>query len=101
MVNDFTQMTQATMELLKRSLQMLSHFNAEVAKTLTKRDDAIDALYKKIKRLLRAELEQSPNRARFLSQAKQLAVNLERSGDFATDITRIVYFIHTGERLSK
>ncbi len=101
MAQDIEKMTVATMDLLKRSLQMLSHFNAEMAKTLTKRDDTIDALYKKIKKSLRAELEQSPTRARFLSQLKQVAVNIERSGDFATDITRILYFIHTGERLGK
>lgn len=101
MAQDLEKMTQATMDLLKRSLQMLLHFNAEVAKTLTKRDDTIDALYKKIKKSLRTELEQSPSRARFLGQLKQVAVNIERSGDFATDITRILYFIHTGERLKK
>ena len=101
MAQDLEKMTQATMDLLKSSLQMLFHFNTEMAKTWTKRDDAIDALYKKIKKSLRAELEQSPAHAQFLGKLKQVAVNLERSGDFSTDITRILYLIHTGERLGK
>ena len=101
LAKDLVEMTTATTEMLKRSLKMLTLFNAEMTKTLTKRDDTIDELYKKIKKSLRAELEKSPTRARVLGQLKQVATNLERSGDFATDITRILYFIHTGDRLSK
>ena len=94
-------MTVAVKDQLKRSLQMLTSFNSEITKTLTKRDDTIDAHYKNIKKSLRSELEQFPTRARALNQLKQIATNLERSGDFVTDITRILYFIHTGDRLSK
>ena len=101
MRDELEKMVVVTMEFLKRNLQMLKQFNADIAKTLTRRDDAIDALYKKIKKSLNAELEQSPTRARFLGQLKQVATNLERCGDFATDITRILYFIHTGDRLGK
>ena len=99
--NELKEMTVANKDLLKRSLQMLTSFNAEMTKTLTKRDDTIDAHYKTIKKLLRAELEQFPTRARALNQLKQIATNLERNGDFTTDITRILYFIHTGDRLNK
>lgn len=101
MAQDLEAMADATIKMLKRDLQMLSQFNAEITKTLTKRDDTIDALYKKIKKSLRVELETSPHRVLFLNQLKQVATNLERSGDFATDITRILYFIHTGARLGK
>lgn len=101
MAQQLEAMTKATMELLKRSLQMLSTFNTDIAKTLVRRDDAVDDIYKNIKKVLRVELEQSPARARFLNQLKQVAVNLERSGDFATDVARILYFIHTGDRLKK
>jgi phosphate transport system protein len=99
--NELQEMTLANKDQLKRSLQMLSSFNAEMTKALTKRDDTIDAHYKKVKKLLNAELDQFPTRARALNQLKQIATNLERSGDFTTDITRILYFIHTGDRLSK
>lgn len=99
--NELQAMTVATKDVLKRSLQMLTSFNGEMTKTLTKRDDTIDELYKKIKKLLRTELEQFPTRARALNQLKQIATNLERSSDFVTDITRILYFIHTGDRLGK
>ena len=94
---DLDSMALVAIEMLARNLHMLEEFSAEDARALVKKDDMIDGLYKKLKKEIRggsAELA-------VLNHLQMIAQNLERIADNATDMSRILYFIHTGDRLAK
>jgi len=73
--------------------------DAEGAKTVCARDDALDDFYESIFRTLLTYMMENSQNIGASTTLLFVAKNLERIGDHATNIAETVYFAATGERL--
>src|SRR3954447_25330364 len=73
--------------------------DAEQAKAVCVRDDALDDFYESIFRTLLTYMMENPQNIGPSTTLLFVAKNLERIGDHATNIAEMVYFAATGERL--
>ena len=73
----------------------------ERAKSVCKRDDALDDFYESIFRTLLTYMMENPQNIGPSTTLLFVAKNLERIGDHATNIAEMVYYAATGERLAE
>jgi len=73
--------------------------DAEAAREVCKRDDALDDFYESIFRTLLTYMMESPQNIGPSTSLLFVAKNLERIGDHATNIAEMVYYAATGEPL--
>lgn len=74
--------------------------DAEKARNVSERDDALDDFYESIFRALLTFMMENPQNIGPSTSLLFVAKNLERIGDHATNIAEMVYFAATGERLA-
>ena len=72
----------------------------ELARSVCRRDDALDDFYESIFRALLTYMMENPQNIGPSTTLLFVAKNLERIGDHATNIAEMVYFAATGERLA-
>jgi phosphate transport system protein len=75
--------------------------DADKAKAVCMRDDALDDFYESIFRTLLTYMMENPQNIGPSTTLLFVAKNLERIGDHATNIAEMVYFAATGERLAE
>jgi phosphate transport system protein len=75
--------------------------DAEQAKAVCVRDDALDDFYESIFRTLLTYMMENPQNISPSTTLLFVAKNLERIGDHATNIAEMVYFAATGDRLAQ
>jgi phosphate transport system protein len=75
--------------------------DADKAKAICMRDDALDDFYESIFRTLLTYMMENPQNIGPSTTLLFVAKNLERIGDHATNIAEMVYFAATGERLAE
>ena len=75
--------------------------DAEKARQVCARDDALDDFYDSIFRTLLTFMMENPQNIRPSANLLFVAKNLERIGDHATNIAEMVYYAATGERLAE
>jgi phosphate transport system protein len=88
-----TRMAHDTQEVLRMALDSFSNANADAARAVLDRDDAIDAAEDDIIRAAMANLTGNPEEASETVDAILIAKNLERVGDHATNIAEGVILI--------
>lgn len=101
-MNDIMSRMLERMEGLLTQLEtLLLHFKPEDAGAITASDDVMDELYKQSVVAISKHMHDGslPNEA--ISHALFIAKNIERMADHVTDITRELYYVHTGERMKK
>ncbi len=94
---DIPRMQEIVCEMIHEALGCFVNLDAECAKTVTARDDEIDALYGQILRELLTYMMQDPKTITQATYLLWVAHNLERIGDRATNLCERVIFAATGE----
>jgi phosphate transport system protein len=75
--------------------------DAEKARSVCARDDALDDFYESLFRTLLTFMMENPQTISQSTTLLFVAKNLERIGDHATNIAEMVYYSATGERLAE
>ena len=73
--------------------------DADAAREVCARDDALDDFYDSIFRTLVTYMVENPRTISQVAHLLFVAKNLERIGDHATNVAEMVYFAATGTRL--
>lgn len=88
-----TRMAQDTQEVLRMALDAFSNSNADIARAVLDRDDAIDAAEEDVIVAAMAKLSGNPEEASETVDVILIAKNLERVGDHSTNIAEDVILI--------
>lgn len=86
-------------KMLNQSMTAYAHDNVDLAKTVARQDDEVDALYAKIFALLMEHMAQmhTADKIEAAYEALRAARELERFGDLATNIAERVIYMVTGK----
>jgi phosphate transport system protein len=95
------QMARMASEMVHDVLVAFVERDAEKARSVCARDDALDDFYDSIFRALLTFMIEDPQNIRPSANLLFVAKNLERIGDHATNIAEMVYYAETGERLAE
>ena len=93
------QMAKIASEMVHDVLRAFVDRDAETARAVCARDDALDDFYDSIFRTLLTFMMEDPQNIGPSTSLLFVAKNLERIGDHATNIAEMVYYAATGERL--
>ena len=93
------QMARIASEMVHDILRAFVDRDAEAARAVCARDDALDDFYDSIFRTLLTFMMEDPQNIGPSTSLLFVAKNLERIGDHATNIAEMVYYAATGERL--
>ncbi len=91
------QMCEIVVEMLRNSLDAYVNQDIQAARTIPKRDDAVDNLYNTINRELIDIITKNPNRIDHANYLSWAAHNLERAADRVTNICERIIYTVTGE----
>ncbi len=95
------QMCEIVVEMLRNSLDAYVNQDIQAARTIPKRDDAVDNLYNTINRELIDIITKNPNRIDHANYLSWAAHNLERAADHATYIAQAVVYVREGTMLKR
>jgi phosphate transport system protein len=102
LLNDLSDMSEISEDMLQNSIKALDEKDVDLAKKVINRDDVLDnymiTIEEEISRLLAFE-KPLVSDARFSVALVNIANNLERIGDHATNIGEETIFIVTGKRV--
>lgn len=99
-IKDICEMYENVRSMVRDSFIAFKDRNVELAKSLSKRDDVVDAQYDRIRRDMINVMIRDPSSVDMASHISFVARYLERAADHACTIsTRTVYMI-TGERVT-
>lgn len=96
-LNDLDNMAEKGLDMLQKALDAFINHDIELARSIPKRDDEVDALYNKVHHRLMTLVLTDNN---FVSMADYLlwaAHNLERLADRVTNICERTVYVYTGE----
>ncbi|OFV67116.1 MAG: phosphate transport system regulatory protein PhoU [Candidatus Syntrophoarchaeum caldarius] len=96
---DIPRMADFVTSMLNDSLTAFKERDAELAMTMGKRDDTVDALYDQIRRELITFMIEDPRKIANASHLSFVARYLERIGDHACNIAARVVYMVTGKRV--
>lgn len=94
---DFTKMAVKTQEMLKKCLDALVNFNAQLAHEVCACDDEIDAMNRQMYLLVQDAISTCPNQVEALIHLLSVSRHLERIADHATNIAEDVIYMIEGE----
>lgn len=92
-------MGQAVSNNLQKALDAYARRDAEAAILVLHQDDDIDSHYNGLLRTMLVFMAEAPDQLDARSNFLFIVKNLERIGDHATNIAKVVHFIATGERI--
>ena len=93
------EMAKIASEMVHDSLKAFAERDAELARAVCARDDALDDFYESIFRTLLTFMMENSQNIGPSTTLLFVAKNLERIGDHATNIAEMVYYAATGDRL--
>ncbi len=96
-MDEIDRMASLVTDMLRRALDAFIDENPSVAVRIPREDDAVDALYNKIYRMVVNEMINKPDTIDSANLFMWVAHNLERMGDRVTNICERTVFIATGE----
>ncbi len=94
---DFTKMAVKTQEMLKKCLDALVNFNAQLAHKVCACDDEIDAMNREVYLLVQNAMNTYPDQAESLIHLLSVSRHLERIADHATNIAEDVIYMIEGD----
>jgi phosphate transport system protein len=92
-------MGQAVSNILQAALDAYARRDAAAAIRVLHQDDDIDSHYNGLLRAMLVFMSEEPDQLHARSNFLFIVKNLERIGDHATNIAKVVHFIATGERI--
>jgi len=93
---DFQCMASKAQEMLKRSLDALVGFNAEMADEVCVSDDEIDAMNRQVYLMVEEAIHAHPHQTESLIHTLSVSRHLERIADHATNIAEDVIYMING-----
>ena len=93
---DFMAMASRVQRMLKESLDALVNLNADLAHSVIKADDLVDAMNRQMYNLIQEAILIQPERAEALIQLLNVSRHLERIADHATNIAEDVLYMIEG-----
>ncbi len=96
---DIPRMSEICQEMLVNVMKAFETKDAELAKTIAKRDDEIDMLFDQVRRELITIMIEDPKKITGAQHLTFVARYLERIGDHITNLCESVFFMVTGERI--
>ena len=88
-------------EMLDSALESFAHKDTAKAALVWRRDKEIDALYREIIEMMQKEMSASAENVLPCTQVVFAAKNLERLGDYTTNLAKTVYYVTSGKRPDK
>lgn len=92
-------MGQAVSNILQHALDAYARRDPAKAISVLEQDDDIDSHYNGLLRSMLAFMAEAPDQLEARSNFLFIVKNLERIGDHATNIAKVVHYIATGERI--
>ena len=92
------EMVELVKKMLRNSVSGFRKLDTEKADKVWKREDKVDALTKDMFDVLTARIQADSSTAADSMRTLLVAKNLERIGDYATAIAKIVHYMSSGER---
>jgi phosphate transport system protein len=90
---DIPHMAEVAMAMLKDALDSFVNLDAEVAKSVIRRDDVLDEKNESVIRELLTYMAETPSRISYCLELISISKNLERVGDLATNIAEDTIYI--------
>lgn len=94
------EMARIAVEMVHNVLDAFLDRDAEAARAVCQRDDAVDDFYDSIFRTLLTHMMENPQTIGQSAHLLFVAKNLERVADHATNIAEMVYYAATGEHMT-
>jgi phosphate transport system protein len=94
---DIPRMTEKTVDMLHRSLDVFVNHDADAARKIVAEDDDVDNLYNQVFRELLTFMAEDPRTITRATRLIWVAHNLERSADRVTNICERVVYMVTGK----
>ena len=94
------EMARIAVEMVHNVLDAFLDRDAEAARAVCQRDDAVDDFYDSIFRTLLTHMMENPQTIGESAHLLFVAKNLERVADHATNIAEMVYYAATGEHMT-
>ncbi|MSP51000.1 MAG: phosphate signaling complex protein PhoU [Alphaproteobacteria bacterium] len=88
-------------QMIHEVLDAYSTRNAEAALSVWHRDEGIDGLYDSVFRELLTYMMEDPRNITACTHLLFIAKNIERIGDYTTNVAEIIYFLVKGEPLTE
>ena len=100
LTQSLARMGKAAQNQLKQVLDAFSNRNAEEAETVWNRDGEIDEIYNSLFRELLTYMMEDPRTIGLCTHLLFVAKNIERSGDHATNIAEVIYYMVSAGHLT-
>ncbi len=94
-------MADIIVEMLDGALTAFAEKNTQKAAIIWRRDKEIDALYRELVEMMQKEMANASDNIIPCTQVVFSAKNLERLGDYTTNLAKIVYYVTAGKRPDK
>lgn len=94
---DFAGMFDKSIQMLKKSLDSLVNWDAELAGEVCASDEEVDALNRRMFELFKEEAHQRPENIELMLQYLSISRHLERIADHATNIAEDVIYMTEGD----
>jgi phosphate transport system protein len=99
--NDIRNMADIIANMLSDVLDAFKEFNKEKAEAVWAKDAEVDEIYYSLMGKLQSDMVTSPQNIPSTLQIIFAVRNIERIGDYVTKLAKIVYYIVSGERVTK
>ncbi len=98
-IADMEEMIGLVIKMIKNSVKGFGKFDPDRADKVWKREEKLDHLMKKLYDHLQEIMIESPNMIAPCMTTLLIVKNLERMGDYTTNITKIVHYVSSGEKV--
>jgi phosphate transport system protein len=98
---EFSEVADTVIKMLEEATQALETQSALKAEESWKRDDKVDALYRKLYEDIQNRMQEDPENIPAYIRILFAAKGFERIGDYVTRFATNIYYIVTGERFNK
>lgn len=98
---ELTKMADFSLEMIEGVISLIRHFETHKAKAIWNKDDSLDEIYKKLFSSLQVDMSADPKNVPSFTHVIFAAKNLERIGDYATALAKIIYYINSGDKVTK
>lgn len=100
-MSDITNMINLVIEMLEESLDAFQKNDNIRLDDVCLKDVQVDQIYHALKKNLQKAMVDEPEKVPSLMQIIFAIKNIERIGDYVTKVSKLFYYIATGERVSK
>jgi len=100
-LKDLLSMLALVRSMLIESIAIFKNFDTAQAQKILENDDKVDAIYKSLFKNLQDDMMKNPGDAATFTHVIFAAKNLERIGDHAASLAKIIYYVNSGEKVTK